>query len=321
MLIDALDPELAAALKGSRPRDFAGLGIEGVRANAAERRRSAREARTPDPRVVMSDQVTESGIPVRIYRPVETRLGPGPAVLWFHGGGFILGGFEDNADLLEGFVVDTGCVAVSVEYRLAPEHPFPAAIDDAYLALQWLSAHAAELGVDPRRIAVAGGSAGGGLASCVALRARDSGQPHVALQLLMYPMLDDRATTTSSQMHTVGWTKGENDIAIEAYLGPESERDSLAYAAAARAETLVGSPRTALLVGELDLFRDDVIAFASRLYEAGVSTDLRVVAGMPHTPDSFAPGAQLTKRFIGAVRDAFAVGIASTAGGTEGDEP
>jgi acetyl esterase/lipase len=315
MLLDALDPELARALAGSAPRDFAGIGIEGVRKNAAARRLAARQARTPDAQVTMADTATDAGTPLRIYRPALAESAgdggaPRPVVLWFHGGGYILGGFEDNAELLEGFVVDTGCVAISVEYRLAPEHPFPAALDDARDALDWVIAQGELLGVDTARVAVAGGSAGAGLAACLALLTRDEGVHQLAFQLLMYPMLDDRATSVSSNMPTVAWTKAENDVSVKAYLGADRVASEVSpYAMAARASSVAGLPRTALLVGELDLFRDDIVAFASRLHAAGVSTELQVFAGLPHGPDSFAPEAAITRRFIRAVRDAFAAGI------------
>jgi acetyl esterase/lipase len=317
MSLHHLDPELGDALAGTPPRDFAGLGISGVRAGSAERRQAARAARTPDPRVAVHDVATDRGVPIRMYQPAA-HTGPAdegwrdrPAVLWFHGGGYMIGGFEDNADLLEAFVVDTGCVALSVEYRLAPEHPYPAALDDAYDALDWARRNAAPLGIDQTRMSVAGASAGGGLAACLSIKARDLGEPTISFQLLVYPLLDDRQTTTSATMPTVFWTKVENDIALDAYLG--DDRSAVPpYAMAARADSLAGLPRTAMFVGELDLFRDDIIAFGQRLMAEGVSTDLRVIAGMPHAPENFAPTAAISRRFVAALREAFAVGIDRT---------
>ncbi len=268
---------------------------------------------------MMAECSTPGGVKLRCYEaagstPETLDANDRPAVVWFHGGGYMLGGYEDNADLLEGFVIDTGCVAISVEYRLAPEHPYPAALDDAYEALCFVHDTAADHAIDPARIAVAGGSAGGGLAACLALLSRDNDTVPVAFQLLIYPLLDDRATSTSAKMDTIVWTKPENAVGLTAYLGRDVGTDRVPqYAMAARAESLVGLPRTALFVGELDLFRDDVIAYASRLYSAGVSTDLRVVAGMPHAADGFAPDAAITKRFVGEIRSAFAAGINASA--------
>ena len=138
MLVNFLDPELGAALAGTAPRDFAGLGIEGVRTNAAARRAAARVARLPDPRVVMAEHSTPGGVKLRRYEPAGSMpetltANDRPVVIWFHGGGYMLGGYEDNAELLEGFVIDTGCVAISVEYRLAPEHPYPVLYDAVVL--------------------------------------------------------------------------------------------------------------------------------------------------------------------------------------------
>ncbi len=308
--VDRLDPELAAVLAGIGPRDFAGLGIGGVRENARVKRAAARATRLANPRVAMSD-VTDGPVLLREYRLADDdRSALRPAVLWFHGGGYVLGGYEDNADLLEGFVVDTGCVAYSVEYRLAPEHPFPAALDDAIAAIDYVTFNSAQLGVDMSRIALAGGSAGGGLAACAALRCRDRGGPRIGLQVLMYPLLDDRAITPSTQLDTVVWTKEENLIALRAYLGGAyPDVDVAPYAIAARADDLTGSPRTAIVVGELDLFRDDAIAYAGRLYAADVSVELVIFPGAPHGLDSVAPTAAITERFVAAVRSAFAAGI------------
>ncbi len=140
-------------------------------------------------------------VPVRVYRPVESS-GTLPGVLWIHGGGYVLGGVEEDDLACQHVCEAVGCVVVSVEYRLAPEHPFPAPLEDCYAALKWMAGNALDLGVDPARIAIAGGSAGGGLTAGLALLARDCGEVSVAFQVPIYPMIDDRNVTPSSRQIT-----------------------------------------------------------------------------------------------------------------------
>jgi len=214
--------------------------------------------------------------------------GPRPAILWFHGGGFVVGSAGMDADRLQRWSRQFRCFAGSVEYRLAPEHPYPAAHRDGVAALEWLIASADELALDVGRIVVAGASAGGGLAAGVALAARDRGI-RLAGQLLFYPMLDDRQVTASSQWPTAVWSRDSNEFGWRSYLGTVDTREIADYAAPSRATLLDDLPPTMILVGGSDAFVDEDIDYAARLAHAGVATDLRVYAGAPHGFDLLVP--------------------------------
>ena len=191
-----------------------------------------------------------------------------------------------------------GCAALSVEYRLAPEAPAPAAAEDGYAAFRWAHENAARLGLDPDRIGLAGQSGGGGIAAAVALIARDRGAPSPAFQALLYPMIDDRNETPSSREVTdVGvWDRATNLLAWRAVLGDRAGTDGVsAYAAPARAGDLGGLPPAFIAVGELDVFRDEDLDYARRLVAAGVPTELHLYAGAYHAFDLFAPDARLSK--------------------------
>lgn len=211
---------------------------------------------------------------VRIYEPPE-RVGPSPAIVYFHGGGFIAGDLDTEDGRCVRIAADAGCVVVSVEYRLAPEHPFPAPVDDCYAALEWTVAAAPELGLDPTRIGVGGGSAGGTIAAAVALMARDRGGPAIAFQLLVYPALDDRQLTPSSQAPDRPVVNAEGVRRLwDHYVGTDRSNVS-PYAAPARADDLTGLPPAYVMTAELDALRDEGIEFALRLLRSGVSVDVR----------------------------------------------
>jgi len=253
----------------------------------------------PNPRVTSLDRAVpgQDGAPdlrVRIYRPVAAS-GTLPGVYFIHGGGFVLGDIEGEDAVATMICDQVGAVVVSVDYRLAPEHPHPAPVEDCYAGLAWTARHAAELGIDVDRLAIYGGSAGGGLAIASAMLARDRGFPTLRFQMPIYPMIDDRNETPSSHEITdVGiWDRVGNIEAWGWYLGG-AEADE--YAAPARAQNLVGLPPTYIDVGTVDLFRDEDIAFAMRLMQAGVPTELHVTPGSYHGSEVFAPQAALTQR-------------------------
>ena len=184
--------------------------------------------------------------------------------------------------------LDPGMVAVSVGYRRAPETPYPGALEDCYRALQWTVTNAEALGIFPSRIGVYGASAGGGLATALALLARDLGEIDIAFQFLQYPMLDDRQMTPSSQHDDLHlWSRRSNEFGWKAYLGDLYGSDGIpGYAAPARAKVLEGLPPTYICVGTMDGFRDENITYAQRLLHAGVPTELHVLPGVPHGFDS-----------------------------------
>jgi acetyl esterase/lipase len=193
------------------------------------------------------------------------------------------------------------CVIASVEYRLAPEHPFPAPVEDCYAALKWLADSASRFGIDPTRIAIGGASAGGGMAAGLGLLARDRGEVDIAYQLLIYPMIDDTnlAQAGPDTPDTSVWTRANNLAGWRAYLGQEPGGDGISvYAAATRAEDVSGLPPTYIGVGTQDLFRDENIAYAQRLMQAGVPTELHVYAHGFHGFDGFAAESDTAQRFI-----------------------
>ena len=229
-------------------------------------------------------------VSVRIYRP-KRRAQAGetaaraPGVVMIHGGGFVIGSVETEHGGAAAMAIDSGAVVVSVDYRLAPEHPYPAGVHDCYAALTYLHAEADALGVDPARVALAGASAGGGLAAATALLARDRGGPAVCFQLLQIPELDDRFETGSMQtfVDTPLWNRPLAEQSWQAYLGPlYGAADVPAYAAPARAADLSGLPPAYISTAENDPLRDEGITYALRLLQAGVSVELHQFPGTFH---------------------------------------
>jgi acetyl esterase/lipase len=273
-------------------------------------------ARMPSP-VAPGVEVTPRTIPglgghtidLFVYEP-EGRRRPSGALLWMHGGGLVMGTATQAHETCSRLASEVGIAVVNVEYRLAPEHPFPAGLDDCIAALSWLHDHADELGVDPARVAVGGDSAGGGLAATLSQRARDTGGPPIALQLLVYPMLDDRTVLRSDGGTTLVWTPVSNRFAWTAYLGhPPSEADERPYAAGARLEDLSGLPPAWIGVGDIDLFHDEDVAYARRLEEAGVPCELHVVPGMYHGADAIAPTAATMREYRERLTDALRAAV------------
>ncbi len=231
--------------------------------------------------------------------------GPVPAVYSIHGGGMMFGHHLGNLDSFDDWLLrDHDVVLVSVDYRLAPEHPDPYPVEDAYAGLVWLAEHADELGVDPARIVVAGQSAGGGLAAGVTLLARDRQGPAVAAQVLVSPMLDDRDDTVSGrQFDGVGVADRQMmHVAWDAYLGERRGTDAVDPAAApARATDLSGLPPTYLDCGSAEVFRDETVAYASALWAAGVDAELHVWPGAFHGSTSMVPDAVLSRAAVAAL--------------------
>jgi acetyl esterase/lipase len=222
-------------------------------------------------------------VPVRVHRAVGAQ-GLLPAILTIHGGGYVIGSYDMDDPLLDRWCPGLGVVGVSVEYRLAPETPYPGPLEDCYAALRWTYDNADELGVDRDRIGVYGLSAGGGLAAALALVALDRGEVPLAFQLLDCPMLDDRQQTPSLGADGLYvWTAASNEFGWRSYLGPlYGTEDVPPHAAASRAEDLAGLPPACVVVGSIDGFRDEDVAYAQRLNQAGVPCELHVVAGLPH---------------------------------------
>lgn len=235
---------------------------------------------------------------VTIVRPRVRPAAPGPGFLSIHGGGMIVGtrlmGTAEIIDYAERY----GATGVSVEYRLAPEHPGPAQGEDCYAALLWMHAHAAELDIDPDRIVATGASAGGGLSAIVALMARDRGGPRLAGQLLNCPMLDDRNQTVSTYQYDGfgSWDRGANDAAWNAITGADRHTDRVsAYTAAARAVDLSGLPPAYIDVGAAETFRDESVDYALRIWATGGEAELHVWSGAYHGFAELSPTAAVSR--------------------------
>ncbi|MEX1666752.1 alpha/beta hydrolase [Zhongshania arctica] len=223
-------------------------------------------------------------IAIRIYRPKMASKAKLPGIYEIHGGGFVIGDLEMQDAWCANIAVEVGAIVVSVDYRLAPEHPFPAATNDCYAGFCWLFEHAEELGIDPSRIAISGQSAGACLATATTLRARDSGGPKACFQLLEIPVFDDRMETASMLefKNTPMWNHPNAIWGWQHYLGPDHCGDVSPYAAPARAQDLSGLPDTYISTMEFDPLRDEGIEFALRLMKAGVSVELHSFPGTFH---------------------------------------
>jgi acetyl esterase/lipase len=299
----SLDPELRAALVAMPP--LGNLLIDNiVNARQATTEMLAAFQGPPSENVTIEDRSIPgpAGAPdvrIRFYAPrPQTEVLPG--LLWIHGGGFLMGAPAMDDRLCQRFVEEVGCVIVSVDWRLAPENPFPAGVEDCYAALVWMVKHASELLIDPDRIAVAGASAGGGVTAAVALLARDRGGPRLAFQMPLYGCLDDRHITLSSIEITDErvWNRDISQRAWKLYLAGSDENAISPYAAPARAENLADLPPAYICIGEADLMRDENIEYAMRLMQAGVSTELHIYPGAFHGFDIMVPTAQVSQRAV-----------------------
>ncbi len=241
-----------------------------------------------------------------IFRP-PTPSDPGPGILYLHGGGMVFGNRFGGVGAYLPLVATHGAVVVAIDYRLAPEHPDPIPVEDCYAALGWTASHAAELGIDPDRLIIAGQSAGAGLAAGVTLLARGRGGPAIAGQVLVSPMLDDRNDSVSArQIDGIGvWDRTSNATGWTALLGDRRGGEEVADAEApGRAADLAGLPPAFLSVGSAEVFRDETVTYASRIWAAGGVAELHVWPGAFHGFENFAPAARISTD-AAAARDAW----------------
>lgn len=264
---------------------------------------------------------TETRVPARgdsppirtlVYEPKDSSAKPRPAIVLLHGGGFVTGEPEQVSVTAAQWCKALGATIVCPAYRLAPENPFPAALEDAYSTLAWVSSSAAELGVDCSRIAVAGESAGGGLAACLAHLVRDRGEFSLCFQYLLFPMLDDRTCVREdlpSHQGQIVWTRANNRFAWRSYLTEEPGDEGVpSYAAAARADRFDGLPPTFIATGDLDLFCIENSEYVTRLMTAGIRTRFQVYPGAPHAfplISSSSAAKSLHQSVLTAFRDEF----------------
>ncbi|MCY7309117.1 MAG: alpha/beta hydrolase [Rhodoferax sp.] len=292
------DPEVRVAIEAV---DSLGTIDANTLADARAARHTLYESRQFSDKVTRVN-VVAPGLPgqpevrLRVHRRADTS-GLQPCIFWIHGGGYILGHPLQDDDRFELWCQQHDVAGVSIDYRLAPEHPYPAALDDCYAGLDWVVRHGAAFGIDGAKVGIGGASAGAGLAAGLALRARDQGGPRIDYQLLLYPMIDDTRNTVSASWDVPIWNPASNAFGWGAYLGALAGGNTIpSYAAASRAVDLTGLPPTFLMVGSLDGFVDENLEFAKRLNHAGVPVDLHLYPGGPHGFDGFVPGTALAQR-------------------------
>ena len=305
-----LDPELAAAL-ATFPAD---TDVTITRENLPQFRElqaagtalvdDANPGPTPRRQAIPEDH---GEVDLYIFEP-EDKVDHGPAVYWIHGGGYILGTGDEPTFIRDW--LDLGCTVISVDYRIAPEHPFPAGPEDCHTGWLWTVANAGKLGIDPERIAIAGASAGAGMCAGVALMNRDRKGPQPAYQMLLYPMLDNLHATDSGRLegHAV-WSRESSLNAWEMYLDGTPGEKASPYAAASRATDVSGMPPTCVSVGAVDLFRDECIAYAQLLMAQGVATELLVFPGMFHGGEIFIPDVQVSRDMRASIYSAMRRGL------------
>jgi len=296
-----VDPELLAAVKGQTPGTLNDETVAAAQKQAAQmsatlpsvpgvnisRRSIPGPPGAPDVSIVIADTAPE-----RKNKPV---------LLHIHGGGYVVGAAVAFLPGVLLYTKPTGCVVVSVDYRLAPQTKFPGSLNDNYAALKWVYNHAEELGADRKRIAIAGESAGGGHAAALAIHARDRAEVPIIFQLLIYPMLDDRTGSTSAvppPIGQIGWTAEGNRYGWTSLLGTPAGSASVSYGSVpARVDNLRGLPPAFIGVGAIDLFVDEDIEYAKRLIDAAVPTELLVVPGAYHAFDLMVPDARVSRYF------------------------
>jgi acetyl esterase/lipase len=249
--------------------------------------------------VLIPRQDGDNKLRLRVYKPKSINA-PTPVLIWIHGGGYLIGRPEQDDFRCARYVHELGITVVSVDYRLAPKHPFPAGLDDCHSTLKWVASHSQELGIDPKRIAVGGNSAGGGLAAALAQLAQDRKEIELAFQLLVYPMLDDRTVlrTDIDDSNNITWNHASNLFGWESYLGQRCGLDNVpAYSVPGRRADLSGLPSAWIGVGDLDIFHDEDVAYAQRLKECGVECSLEVIQGAFHGFDVFDPRMSIVQAF------------------------
>lgn len=317
--VSRLDESVAPVFESFPRFDLSDLAA--VRQMRKEQLELAIAQRSPNEAVTHHDHFlrTTDGYLLRVkeYRPKLLANVLAPCLYWIHGGGYVMGFVETDDAAMENIAESLGFRVFSVDWRRAPEHPYPAASVDCHAGLSWVIEHAASLHVDTGRIVVGGASSGAGAAAGLTHLVRDRGDIDICYQLLIYPMLDDRRPTRSSPAASEPrvWNQAANEIAWKAYLGPTYGTNEVpAYAAPARATDLTGLPPAFIAVGDLDLFLEEDVEYAQKLMRAGVPTELHVYPGAVHGFDMFAPNSSLGRRFCRDRNDALRRAVSKVPG-------
>jgi acetyl esterase/lipase len=292
------DPEVRAAIEaGPRLGTVNARTLPKVRAD----RLLANDAVPLSDAVLRTDHMVPGpegspDIRLRVHRPA-TASGDLPCLYWIHGGGYVLGTPEQDDLRFDRWCSRFNLMGVAVQYRLAPENPYPAPIEDCYAGLKWVKQHGAQLGIDIHRVGIGGPSGGGGLAAALGLVVRDRAEVDIDYQLLIYPMIDDTRASVTANWDVPVWNPESNEFGWSSYLGELFGTDDVPpHAAPSRATDLTGLPPTFIMVGTLDGFADEDIDYAKRLNNAGVSVELHVYAGAPHGFEGFAPDSAVARQ-------------------------
>lgn len=310
-MISRVNPEFLPGLESFSNFE---LKVEDLGAMRAGMAQLAQPLTSTEPVHIVDDTIKgidENDIRIRIYKPAQ-QDSVLPVLLWIHGGGYIIGSIEDNDQLCLQIVEASNCVVVSLDYRLAPEYPYPAPLEDCYSALKWIADHASDLQVDVTKIGVAGASAGGGLTAGLTLLARDRQYPAICFQMPLYPMINDRNDTPSTNEIKEGmvWNQKTNEFGWKCYLGDLHGKDHVPiYAAPARAEDYSNLPYTYTCVGQLDPFRDETLSYVTKLAQAGVDVEFHLYPGGYHGFEVLNPQSeraqQVIQEYVNAVKIGF----------------
>ncbi|HMP26230.1 MAG TPA: alpha/beta hydrolase [Saprospiraceae bacterium] len=311
-ILKLIDPEILEGMK-QLPAELAQGGpIEQSYPSIRELLKRMESAPFESTTMTMEErQVNSQGRDIRvlIYKPKDMNQHSGICVYWIHGGGNVLGTPRED-DIAAIFVDNLKCTMVSADYKVAPEHQHPEGMEDCYAGLVWTAQHAEELGFDKNKIAVCGESAGGGMAARTVLLNRERKEVDIAFQLLKCPMLDNTHDTPSGRLSGyLGWDRDSSLWAWNAYLGGDLGKEATPLQSPSRATDLSGLPPTFLYVGAVELFRDEVIAYAQQLMKDGVPTELYVAPGVLHGGERMAPNAKIAQTahhlMVDAVKRAF----------------
>lgn len=308
-ILNRLDPQLVTAVSKLPILDLTDL--EAVRAKRIYGYISKSNPASSHLDYWTPNKNNSPSVMLRIFKPSNTN-NVLPCLYWIQGGGYVVTSPDLDDQFCEEIAIKHQCAVASVDWRRAPEHRFPAALQDCYTGLAWVVDNASQLQIDPNRIVVGGRSSGGGSAASLALLVRDRGEFEITHQFLISPMLDDTNSTPSSFMVTEPqlWNRTNNEIAWHSYLGDVyGTKEVSPYAAPTRMDNLSGVAPATVMTGELDLFVDEDIIYANRLMQSNVSTELHIYRGAPHDFDYLAPTARISQRFTSdrdiALKNAF----------------